>query len=91
MQGLFLKINIAYSLFKDSLTLFAFCVRLLLQFVRLIFCFAIVFVFQNLVEHFNDVLKIIYYYNIINNNINDFFFFLKIIIEFLGYIINFVI
>ena len=91
IQGLFLKINITYSLFKDSLTLFAFCVRLLLQFVRLLFCLVIVFIFQNLVDHFNDVLKLIYYNNRCNSSISDLMFFLKVIIEFLDSIINFVI
>ena len=91
IQGLFLKINITYQLFKDSLTLFAFCVRLLLQFVRLLFCLVIVFIFQNLVDHFNDVLKLIYYNNRCNSSISDLMFFLKVIIEFLDSIINFVI
>ena len=91
IQGLFLRINILFYLFKDSLTLFAFCVRLLLQFVRLIFCFLIVFIFQNLVEHFNSILKLVYYYNKSDSNVSEFTFFLKLVIEFLDSIINFVI
>lgn len=90
LQGLFLNPSKSYMLFKDSITLFAFISRLLLQFVRLGFCFAVVFVFQKSIQHLSLYIKINYVLNKKHNITGEFILIVNYLIELIDTINNFV-
>jgi hypothetical protein len=91
IQGLFLKIRLFFTTFKDFLTIFAFLSRLLLQFVRLIFCIFSTYLLQNTTEHLSFFMKQNFFVNKNDSNIDMLLTTIQYIIEILDTVNNFIV
>lgn len=89
IKGLFAKLKVNFNFIIDNITLSIFISRLLLQFIRLLICSAIFFLFHEMSIGLLQILVDHYVYITLNNNGSVLGFVIKTIIEYLDMTINF--